>query len=721
MLRSLRSPSLALRLPFGAAERAGHREGSRTARALIGLVIVVVAVVAGFWAGSRQAPSLAVVTIIVGVAGLWLTVVRAPRRPGARELAVNLQEAIDALADGFVLYDADDRMVLANRKYRELHPVNPAATYLGVRFEDQFRAAIDCGEIPLFGRDRETVVRERLAHHRNPTGALEHQYGRGWIRISEHRTADGGTVGIHADITALKQAQAAAEAAEQLLRDAVDSVSAGFAIYDANDRLVMCNQHYRDLYPNSATLMVSGARFEDILRAGIASGRIPDAIGREEEWFAERLRRRRQGAFNQEEREMDGRWILVTERKTRDGGVAGLRIDITELKKAQAELEAARARMADFAEAATDWFWESDADGRMTYLSEPFEKTTGISVASRMGAARLDVNHRLDPDNPGWEAHVADLAERRPFRDFVMTVSFPTGVKHISMSGKPIFGVDGTFLGYRGTTRDVTREIEAQRTLARQKEELAVTAEKLQAASSAKSLFLANMSHELRTPLNAILGFSGIMRDAQIGPLDKRYQAYAADIHDAGEYLLRLINHVLDTAKMETGQIKLHEDAVVLSDVIAECRRLVQEKASAANVALVVDVPPDLPTLFADRLRLMQAILNVMSNAVKFTPPGGRVSVSVIGPGSEGMAVVVADTGIGMKASDIPVALEPFRQIDGSFVRRYEGTGLGLPLAKAFIELHGGRLDIDSAPDRGTTIRAWLPPHRVMVADRAQG
>ncbi len=698
----------------------------RRARVTAGVSVaaaIAIAAVAGLWAGWRH--DLIYVVIGAGAAFVLWAVLERRRHQAvlsrkteleqSHRQAIVLRDAVDALGDGFVLYDADDRLVLTNRKYRELHAANPLAWEPGMRFEDLFRAALACGEVPLKAPDMEAHLQERLAQHRDPGDAIERHSGGRWLRISERRTLDGGTVGIHADITELKTARAAAEAAEHLLRDAVDSISEGFAIYGADERLIMCNQRYKDLYPKSASAIVRGARFEDILRTALAHHEISDAAGREEEWLAERLRHHRSGDSVEQQRLSDGRWLLVVERRTRTGGIAGMRIDITDLKAAQAEAERARARMADFAEMATDWFWEADADGNLTYLSEPFEAATGESVASRIGSARLDLSRELDPDNSHWDAHLAAVADRRPFRDFVMTVRWPRGTKHLSVSGNPIIGVDGRYMGYRGTTRDVTLRIEAQRTLARQNEELTATAQKLLVASQAKSLFLANMSHELRTPLNAILGFSEIMGDAQIGPLDDRYRDYARDINSAGQHLLRIVNDILDTSKLEVGQLKLIEETVSLVDVLDECCRLLEDKAKRGNVALELSRPEDAPLVFADRVRIKQALLNVLSNAVKFTAPGGNVRVSMSRPETGGIAVLVADTGIGMRAEEIPLALEPFQQVDRSFARRFEGTGLGLPLAKAFIELHGGTLAIESEASKGTTVRVCLPQDRVVT------
>ncbi|HZT51213.1 MAG TPA: ATP-binding protein [Stellaceae bacterium] len=234
-------------------------------------------------------------------------------------------------------------------------------------------------------------------------------------------------------------------------------------------------------------------------------------------------------------------------------------------------------------------------------------------------------------------------------------------------------------------------------------------------ASKAKSDFLARMSHELRTPLNAIIGFSEMIRDAAIGPLDARYRDYGNDINAAGRHLQTIINDILDISKLEDGRLELREEIVSIADTVEACRRIVAAMAETAGVALAIDIPAALPPIRTDPLRFRQILLNLMSNGVKFTPSGGRVTVAAAVRG-EGAVIAVADTGIGMKAEDIPIALEPFRQIDGALSRRFDGTGLGLPLAKALVELHGGRLEIESVPDAGTVVRVVLPLDRIAEA-----
>ena len=238
---------------------------------------------------------------------------------------------------------------------------------------------------------------------------------------------------------------------------------------------------------------------------------------------------------------------------------------------------------------------------------------------------------------------------------------------------------------------------------------------RLQEASKAKSDFLANMSHELRTPLNAIIGFSEMIRDAVIGPLDARYREYGRDIHVSGSHLHKIINDILDISKIESGRLELRDEIVSVKDTLETCRRTLAAMADAAGVALSLHVSGVLPSIRSDQVRFQQILLNLMSNAVKFTPAGGRVRVAAMVE-AEGIVIVVEDSGIGMRPEDIAIALEPFRQIDGPLSRRFDGTGLGLPLAKALVELHGGRLEIESAPDAGTLVRIRLPLERMTSA-----
>src|SRR5579885_845938 len=234
-----------------------------------------------------------------------------------------------------------------------------------------------------------------------------------------------------------------------------------------------------------------------------------------------------------------------------------------------------------------------------------------------------------------------------------------------------------------------------------------------ESANKAKSEFLSNMSHELRTPLNAIIGFAEIIKDQSFGPVGQpRYSEYANDIYESGRSLLRLINDILDISKVEAGRMDLQRSFVDVADSLRRCLRMVRDRAAKAHVALETSFDPNLPLLFADEGRLRQIGLNLLSNAVKFTPAGGKVTVSTSVDPSGAIAIAVSDSGIGMSAADIKIALERFGQAASSLSRPYEGPGLGLPLTKALMDLHGGSLDIASTPGKGTTVTVRFPPQQ---------
>jgi signal transduction histidine kinase len=233
-------------------------------------------------------------------------------------------------------------------------------------------------------------------------------------------------------------------------------------------------------------------------------------------------------------------------------------------------------------------------------------------------------------------------------------------------------------------------------------------------ANRAKSEFLANMSHELRTPLNAIIGFSDIIKDERLGSVgSSRYRDYAGDINESGQHLLALINNILDLSKIESGSDELHEGSIQIPVLAQSISRLVTGLAQENNVTLELDVSDDIPLLYADERMVKQILLNLLSNAIKFTPSGGRVTLKALSSDKSGYIFQVIDTGIGIAFEDIPRALAPFQQIDSGLNRKHEGTGLGLPLAKSLVEMHGGYLDLQSEIGVGTTVTVRFPAERV--------
>ena len=251
----------------------------------------------------------------------------------------------------------------------------------------------------------------------------------------------------------------------------------------------------------------------------------------------------------------------------------------------------------------------------------------------------------------------------------------------------------------------ITDELAKERVkLRRSNKELALARRRAEEANRAKSIFLANMSHELRTPLNAVLGFSEIIRDRLFGNDLGRYADYAADIHHSGSHLLNIVNDILDVTRIDAGKFELREEEVKLTELLDESLLAVEPQAAKGGISL---------KLRGDKTKLKQIIINLLSNAIKFTPSSGSVELSARADADGGLTVAVRDTGIGMASHEIRDAVQLFGQVDNSLSRRYDGAGLGLPLAIQLAELHGGTLTVESAPGQGTTVTVRFPCERV--------
>ncbi len=376
---------------------------------------------------------------------------------------------------------------------------------------------------------------------------------------------------------------------------------------------------------------------------------------------------------------------------------------------AEMQLWESEERFRNFAETASDWFWETDPALNIAHLSERFFEATGVSPQDLLGRPAAAVGAPVLA-NSAEAPHELMLAERRAFRGCIYRyVRAPGDEQYWKIGGSPVFDGDGAFLGYRGTGSNVTAEIRAEHAL-REAKELA------DSANRAKSEFLANMSHELRTPLNAIMGFSEITKDRLFGDRSDKYFDYARDIFNSGALLLSLIDDILDLAKIEAERMELHEEVVDLATLLASSVLLLRQKADAAALRLETRIADRLPPIRADQRRLKQIILNLLSNAIKFTPAGGTISISAGVRDSDGMLeIVVRDTGIGIAPDHLAMVLEPFSQVQNTFTRRHDGTGLGLPLVKALAELHGGSCTLTSRLGEGTQVVIVLPRERLIA------
>ncbi|HXX09054.1 MAG TPA: ATP-binding protein [Pseudolabrys sp.] len=419
-----------------------------------------------------------------------------------------------------------------------------------------------------------------------------------WLRarcelVRQHGEPGLHLIGIAVDITEQKSLVEKTVAADMRLRDAIETIPEAFVLWDADNRLVLCNSNFQELHNLPDESIVVGASYESVVAAGskpvvrnkivTAGPSIP-------------------GARTFEAQLEDGRWLHISERRTKDGGYVSVGTDITALKTHEEKL--------------------------------------------------VDSEKRLI-------ASVADL------------------------------------------------RISQQRT-AELAEKYAEEKTRAEEANQAKSKFLANMSHELRTPLNAIIGFSEIMESGMFGPLGAdKYHEYCSDIRDSGQYLLDVINDILDMSKIEAGRIRLDFEDLSLDALLNEATRVVGARALDKQLELKARISPEL-RLRADRRALKQVVLNLLSNAVKFTPVGGRVTVRGRAT-NHCITLAIADTGIGIAKDALARLGRPFEQVESQLTKSHQGSGLGLAISKSLVELHGGRMRIRSTLGKGTLVVVRLP------------
>ncbi len=340
------------------------------------------------------------------------------------------------------------------------------------------------------------------------------------------------------------------------------------------------------------------------------------------------------------------------------------------------------------------------------YVNPAFERVTGYGAADVLGH-NLRLLQGPFTSQPALDDLRSAIAAQQDYVGLLKNQRKDGSVLWNQLHLSAIRDDAGQITHYVGFLNDLTE-------LKTATEDLLVAKREAEAANLAKTQFLSVMSHELRTPLNAIIGFSEVIRDRRLGNRSlERYLEYASDIHESGRHLLDLINEILDMAKLESRRMELYDEPIEVAALIESCAKLVRQRARDGSVVLVVNLPAALPELVADITRVKQIVINLLSNAVKFTRPGGRVSIAAELERDGSLAITIQDTGIGMTPAEIEIAFQPFRQVENGFARRHEGTGLGLPLAKALLDLHGGVLRLASAPGHGTTVSAIFPPARL--------
>jgi signal transduction histidine kinase len=483
------------------------------------------------------------------------------------------------------------------------------------------------------------------------------------------------------------------------MQNLMDSISDGFVLWDSEERLTLYNPQAGIVKSPAVSV---GMTFDEYVTAIYPRLDEQTTGGDPESWLKTRRNWFESADGSHEVLLKTGIWMLISERRTRDGGTVTIYTDITESKRAEKLRNDSERRLAHAQKLARIGIFEWDAVASEMYWSDIMYEIVG-----------------LPPDSPPLDFSQYLLLVRTESRELVRS----TFRRLLTSGGK--YNQEYEIVRPDGQTRAVRAEAEAvvnekgdvvrilgsvhdQTGTKRVETALRMAKETAVQASKAKSEFLANVSHELRTPLNAIIGFSEVMIQEVFGPVgNDRYHDYAGDIRQSGVHLLGVINDLLDYSKLDAGRLELHAGSVSLPRIVDKTVRMMRHEAEGEEITLIAKSTGIEGVIWGDEQKVTQIVLNLVSNAIKFTPPKGIVTVS-LHEADGGVDIQVTDSGIGMSPSDIELALAPFGQVDSALSRKHTGTGLGLPLSKSLAELHGGSLEIASAPGKGTTVTVHL-------------
>lgn len=507
----------------------------------------------------------------------------------------------------------------------------------------------------------------------------------------------------------LQQTIIRAEMAENTLLDAIESMPEAVAIFDANDRLYVCNNPYRERYKDILDEVKPGIHFNDLVKKMVALGRVAEAVGREEEYIAARIKEHQNPGDPVEQEFDDGRVYRLSETKTKAGGTVSIRTDISDIRIREQALKENRAKLEEAQSIAHIGSWNHDAVAKKHEWSDEVFRILGYEVGEVEQCYRNFIPrvHKNDVERLR-STFETSIKNYQSFETEFRVVHDDGKIVYLRLLGRLTADENGTLTGATGTVQDITAQHQFERELIQAKLEA-------EEGTRSKSLFLANMSHELRTPLNAVIGFSEVLAKEIFGPLaNDRYREYADNIQSSGRHLLSLIDDILEYSRLESDSIELQETEFSLLKAIESTKTMLAAKATEKSISFSISGNLDI-AIRADERKLKQVLINLVNNAIKFTPEKGHIKLDLSADSDDYISLYVIDNGYGISQEEIKNVMRPFGRTHHSISKSIEGTGLGLPLAKSIIELHGGILKISSNDNtQGTTIEIGLPKSRIV-------
>ncbi len=515
-----------------------------------------------------------------------------------------------------------------------------------------------------------------------------------------------GYRGAASDVTAEIESALANQKIKQQFIDALDGIDAAIAVFDQDENFVVGNRRFCDKVNSAVSgLAVPGAPLEKILRHSISAGFYGHVDGDPDDFLRRNLEGHKKGELLEEYHGDTGDWFQISISRTTDGGTLRVQSVITEIKMRELTVKASETRYRDLFEESIEGILVSGED-RLEIVNQAAVDIFGYDSVEDM----LSIESTTDLVS---KSERKDIAARRKLRlkgetNILSDYEF----KGVKKNGDEIWlDSRNSLIHWDGQPAAMATVVDiTERKAAEEKLKLAI--EEAQQANKAKSEFLANMSHELRTPLNAIIGFSDMLTGEYAGPINDRQRGYLNDVGSSGAHLLGLINDILDLSKIEAGKAELQEVPVDMFEVIEDSMHLLSERSEKSGLTVSFRPGPHEANYFVDGRMIKQVMLNLLSNAVKFTPKGGKVDVGLEISADDELSIEVRDTGIGIAQENIPKAMSTFGQIEGVLDRKFEGTGLGLPLVISLVELHGGTVDLQSEPGEGTIVTFTVPAIR---------